>query len=38
MSVVPEPSESGIVECPLDIIIRQVQAFFADAAPPIVLL
>jgi bifunctional DNA-binding transcriptional regulator/antitoxin component of YhaV-PrlF toxin-antitoxin module len=36
--VVLEPSESGIVVRPLDAVIREVQAFFADAAPPDVLL
>lgn len=36
--VVLEPSESGIVVRPLDTVIREVQAFFADAAPPDVLL
>jgi hypothetical protein len=29
-----EPSESGIVIRPLDAVIREVQAFFGDAAPP----
>ncbi len=36
--VVLEPSASGIVVRPLDTVIREVQAFFADAAPPDVLL
>jgi bifunctional DNA-binding transcriptional regulator/antitoxin component of YhaV-PrlF toxin-antitoxin module len=36
--VVLEPSDSGIVMRPLDAVIREVQAFFADAAPPDVLL
>jgi bifunctional DNA-binding transcriptional regulator/antitoxin component of YhaV-PrlF toxin-antitoxin module len=36
--VVLEPSESGIVLRPLDTVIREVQAFFADAAPADVLL
>lgn len=36
--VVLEPSESGIVVRPLDAVIREVQAFFADAAPPEVSL
>jgi bifunctional DNA-binding transcriptional regulator/antitoxin component of YhaV-PrlF toxin-antitoxin module len=36
--VVLEPSESGIVLRPLDAVVREVQAFFADAAPPDVLL
>lgn len=34
----PEPSESVIAVWPLDTVIREVQAFFADAAPPDVLL
>ena len=37
-TVVLEPSESGIVVRPLDTVIREVQDFFADAAPPDVLL
>ena len=36
--VVLEPSTSGIVMRPLDAVIREVQAFFADAAPPGVML
>lgn len=28
-----EPSESGIIVRPLDVVIDEVQAFFADAAP-----
>jgi bifunctional DNA-binding transcriptional regulator/antitoxin component of YhaV-PrlF toxin-antitoxin module len=36
--VVLEPSGSGIMVRPLDTVIREVQAFFADAAPPDVLL
>jgi bifunctional DNA-binding transcriptional regulator/antitoxin component of YhaV-PrlF toxin-antitoxin module len=36
--VVLEPSESGIVVRPLDVVIREVQAFFADTAPKNVLL
>jgi len=36
--VVLEASESGIVLRPLDAVVREVQAFFADAAPPDVLL
>jgi bifunctional DNA-binding transcriptional regulator/antitoxin component of YhaV-PrlF toxin-antitoxin module len=36
--VVLEPSGSGIVVRPLDTVIGEVQAFFADAAPPDVLL
>jgi bifunctional DNA-binding transcriptional regulator/antitoxin component of YhaV-PrlF toxin-antitoxin module len=36
--VVLEPSEFGIVMRPLDAVIREVQAFFADAAPPDVVL
>jgi bifunctional DNA-binding transcriptional regulator/antitoxin component of YhaV-PrlF toxin-antitoxin module len=36
--VVLEPSESGIVIRPLDAVIREVQAFFADAAPADVLV
>jgi bifunctional DNA-binding transcriptional regulator/antitoxin component of YhaV-PrlF toxin-antitoxin module len=36
--VVLESSTSGIVVRPLDAVIREVQAFFADAAPPGVLL
>jgi len=37
-AVVLEPSGSGIVLRPLDAVVREVQAFFADAAPPDVLL
>jgi bifunctional DNA-binding transcriptional regulator/antitoxin component of YhaV-PrlF toxin-antitoxin module len=36
--VVLEPSDSGIMVRPLDAVIREVQAYFADAAPPDVLL
>jgi bifunctional DNA-binding transcriptional regulator/antitoxin component of YhaV-PrlF toxin-antitoxin module len=36
--VVLEPTDSGIVVRPLDAVIREVQAFFADLAPPDVLL
>jgi bifunctional DNA-binding transcriptional regulator/antitoxin component of YhaV-PrlF toxin-antitoxin module len=36
--LVLEPSASGIVVRPLDAVIAEVQAFFADAAPPNVLL
>ncbi len=36
--VVLEPSPSGIVLRPLDTVIREVQAFFADVAPADVLL
>ena len=32
--VVLEPSDSGIVMRPLDTVIREVQAYFADVAPP----
>jgi bifunctional DNA-binding transcriptional regulator/antitoxin component of YhaV-PrlF toxin-antitoxin module len=32
--VVLEPSDSGIVMRPLDAVIREVQAYFADVAPP----
>jgi AbrB family looped-hinge helix DNA binding protein len=32
--VILEPSDSGIVLRPLDAVIRDVQAYFADAAPP----
>jgi bifunctional DNA-binding transcriptional regulator/antitoxin component of YhaV-PrlF toxin-antitoxin module len=32
--VVLEPSASGIVMRPLDAVIREVQAYFVDAAPP----
>lgn len=37
-AVVLEPSEAGIVVRPLETVIREVQAFFADAAPPGILL
>ena len=37
-AVVLEPSPTGIVVRPLDTVIREVQAFFADAAPPDVVL
>jgi bifunctional DNA-binding transcriptional regulator/antitoxin component of YhaV-PrlF toxin-antitoxin module len=36
--VVLEASPSGIVVRPLETVITEVQAFFADAAPPEVLL
>jgi AbrB family looped-hinge helix DNA binding protein len=36
--VVLESSDAGIVVRPLDTVIREVQAFFADAAPKNVLL
>ena len=36
--VVLEPSAAGIVLRPLDAVVREVQAFFADAAPSDVLL
>jgi AbrB family looped-hinge helix DNA binding protein len=36
--VILEPADSGIVLRPLDAVIRDVQAYFADAAPPDVLL
>jgi bifunctional DNA-binding transcriptional regulator/antitoxin component of YhaV-PrlF toxin-antitoxin module len=36
--IVLEPSLSGIVVRRLETVIREVQAFFADAAPPDVLL
>ena len=36
--VVLEPSDAGIVMRPLDAVIREVQAFFADAAPADVVL
>jgi bifunctional DNA-binding transcriptional regulator/antitoxin component of YhaV-PrlF toxin-antitoxin module len=36
--VVLESSQAGIVVRPLDVVIREVQAFFADAAPPDVIL
>ena len=36
--VVLEPSESGIVLRPLSTVVREVQAFFAGAAPAGVLL
>jgi bifunctional DNA-binding transcriptional regulator/antitoxin component of YhaV-PrlF toxin-antitoxin module len=36
--VVLEPAQSGIVLRPLDTVVREVQAFFADAAPADVLL
>jgi bifunctional DNA-binding transcriptional regulator/antitoxin component of YhaV-PrlF toxin-antitoxin module len=36
--VVLEPSENGIVVRPLKDVIREVQAFFANAAPQDVLL
>jgi bifunctional DNA-binding transcriptional regulator/antitoxin component of YhaV-PrlF toxin-antitoxin module len=32
--VVLEPTESGIVRRPLHAVIRDVQAYFADIAPP----
>ena len=36
--VVLEPSATGIIMRPLDVVIREVQAFFADAAPPEAML
>jgi bifunctional DNA-binding transcriptional regulator/antitoxin component of YhaV-PrlF toxin-antitoxin module len=36
--VVLEPSESGIVMRPLNTVLREVQAFFSDAAPREVVL
>jgi bifunctional DNA-binding transcriptional regulator/antitoxin component of YhaV-PrlF toxin-antitoxin module len=36
--VVLEPSDTGIIMRPLHAVIREVQAFFADVAPPDVLL
>jgi bifunctional DNA-binding transcriptional regulator/antitoxin component of YhaV-PrlF toxin-antitoxin module len=36
--IVLESSESSITIRPLDTVIREVQAFFADAAPPKVVL
>ena len=33
-----EPSATGIIMRPLDVVIREVQAFFADAAPPEAML
>jgi AbrB family looped-hinge helix DNA binding protein len=36
--VVLEPSAAGIVMRPLDAVIREVQAYFADVAPSDVLL
>jgi bifunctional DNA-binding transcriptional regulator/antitoxin component of YhaV-PrlF toxin-antitoxin module len=36
--VVLEPSETGIIVRPLSTVIREVQAFFADAAPTGVVL
>ena len=36
--LVLEPSDAGIVVRPLNDVIREVQAFFADAAPPDVVL
>jgi bifunctional DNA-binding transcriptional regulator/antitoxin component of YhaV-PrlF toxin-antitoxin module len=32
--VVLEPTDSGIVMRPLEVVIRDVQAYFADVAPP----
>lgn len=37
-AVVLEPSASGIIVRPLEAVIHEVQAFFADAAPPEVSL
>jgi bifunctional DNA-binding transcriptional regulator/antitoxin component of YhaV-PrlF toxin-antitoxin module len=37
-SVVLEPTDSGIVMRPLETVIREVQAYFADLAPPDVKL
>jgi bifunctional DNA-binding transcriptional regulator/antitoxin component of YhaV-PrlF toxin-antitoxin module len=36
--VVLEPSDAGIMVRPLDAVIRDVQAFFAETAPPEELL
>jgi len=36
--VVLEPADGGIILRPLDEVIREVQAFFADAAPSNVLM
>jgi bifunctional DNA-binding transcriptional regulator/antitoxin component of YhaV-PrlF toxin-antitoxin module len=36
--VVLEPTDTGIVMRPLEVVIREVQAYFADLAPPDVLL
>jgi bifunctional DNA-binding transcriptional regulator/antitoxin component of YhaV-PrlF toxin-antitoxin module len=36
--VVLEPSDTGIIVRRLDDVIREVQAFFADVAPPDVLI
>jgi AbrB family looped-hinge helix DNA binding protein len=36
--VVMEASDAGIVVRPLDVVIREVQAYFADVAPKNVLL
>jgi bifunctional DNA-binding transcriptional regulator/antitoxin component of YhaV-PrlF toxin-antitoxin module len=36
--VVLEPTDAGIVLRPLGAVMREVQAFFADVAPPDVLL
>jgi bifunctional DNA-binding transcriptional regulator/antitoxin component of YhaV-PrlF toxin-antitoxin module len=36
--IVLEPSQAGIVVRPLETVIDEVQAFFADVAPPNVLL
>jgi bifunctional DNA-binding transcriptional regulator/antitoxin component of YhaV-PrlF toxin-antitoxin module len=36
--VVLEPSDAGIVVRPRDAVVREVQAFFADAAPAGVIL
>ena len=33
-----EPSESGILVRPLGSLVREIQGFFADAAPPNVIL
>jgi bifunctional DNA-binding transcriptional regulator/antitoxin component of YhaV-PrlF toxin-antitoxin module len=36
--VVLEPTDSGIVMRPLEVVIREVQAYFADLATPDVML
>ena len=36
--VVLEPTDTGIVMRPLEVVIREVQAFFADLAPKDVVL
>jgi bifunctional DNA-binding transcriptional regulator/antitoxin component of YhaV-PrlF toxin-antitoxin module len=36
--IVLEPTDTGIVMRPLEVVIREVQAYFADLAPPDVKL